>query len=135
MSTRSEKLIQQRPDIATSKINDQMGSEEYFQNAVLRPILKLQNDLFISVFKNYIKKHKNVFYELSIEKKQRYIEHAIQKDIKFRNSLKGMIIGMFTVEEYETYKLNSSALNKRMMNLLIVRLKDQLLLFDRIDAA
>jgi len=135
MSTRSEKLLQQRPDIPTSKINDQMGSEEYFQNAVLRPILKLQNDLFISVFKNYIKKHKNVFYELSIEKKQRYIEHAIQKDIKFRNSLKGMIIGMFTVEEYETYTLNSSALNKRMMNLLIVRLKDQLLLFERIDAA
>jgi hypothetical protein len=135
MSTRSEKLLQQRPDIPTSKINDQMGSEEYFQNAVLRPILKLQNDLFISAFKNYIKKHKNVFYELSIEKKQRYVEHAIQKDIKFRNSLKGMIIGMFTVEEYETYTMNSSALNKRMMNLLIVRLKDQLLLFDRIDAA
>ena len=135
MSTRSEKLLQQRPDIPTSKINDQMGSEEYFQNAVLRPILKLQNDLFIRVFKNYIKKHKNVFYELSIEKKQRYIEHAIQKDIKFRNSLTGRIIGMFTVEEYETYTLNSSALNKRMMNLLIVRLKDQLLLFDRIDAA
>ena len=135
MSTRSEKLLQQRPDIPTSKINDQMGSEEYFQNAVLRPILKLQNDLLISVVKNYIKKHKNVFYELSIEKKQRYSEHAIQKDIKFRNSLKGMIIGMFTVEEYETYTLNSSALNKRMMNLLIVRLKDQLLLFDRIDAA
>ena len=135
MSTRSEKLLQQRPDIPTSKINDQMGSEEYFQNAVLRPILKLQNDLFISVFKNYIKKHKNVFYVLSIEKKQRYIEHAIQKDIKFRNSLQGMIIGMFTVEEYETYTMNSSALNKRMMNLLIVRLKDQLLLFERIDAA
>ena len=135
MSTRSEKLLQQRPDIPTSKINDQMGSEEQFQNAVLRPILKLQNDLFISVFKNYIKKHKNVFYDLSLEKKQRYIEHAIQKDIKFRNSLKGMIIGMFTVEEYEIYTMNSSALNKRMMNLLIVRLKDQLLLFDRIDAA
>jgi len=135
MSTRSEKLLQQRPDIPTSKINEQMGAEEYFQNAVLRPILKLQNDLFISVFKNYIKKHKNVFYELSLEKKQRYVEHAIQKDIKFRNSLKGMIIGMFTIEEYETYTMNSSALNKRMMNLLIVRLKDQLLLFDRIDAA
>jgi len=135
MSSRSEKLLQQRPDIPTSKINDQMGSEEYFQNAILRPILKLQNDLFISVFKNYIKKHKNVFYELSLEKKQRYIEHAIQKDIKFRNSLKGIIIGMITVEEDQTYTMNSSALNKRMMNLLIVRLKDQLLLFDRIDAA
>lgn len=135
MSTRNEKLLQQRPDILTSKINDQMGSEEYFQNAVLRPILKLQNDLFIIVFKNYIKKHKNVFYELSLEKKKRYIENAIQKDIKFRNSLKGIIIGMFTVEEYETYTINSSALNKRMMNLLIVRLKDQMLLFEKIDAA
>lgn len=135
MSSRNEKLLKQRPDIPTSKINDQMGSEEYFQNAVLRPILKLQNDLFIIVFKNYIKKHKNVFYQLSLEKKKRYIENAIQKDIKFRNSLKGIIIGMFTVEEYETYTINSSALNKRMMSLLIVRLKDQMLLFEKINAA
>jgi hypothetical protein len=135
MSSRSEKLLQQRPDIPTSKINDQMGSEEYFQNAILRPILKLQNDLFVSVFRNYIKKHKNVFFDLTLEKKQHYIEQSIQKDIKFRNSLKGMVIGMFTVEEYETYTLNSSALNKRMMNLLIVRLKDQMLLFEKIDAA
>lgn len=135
MSSRSEKLLQQRPDIPTSKINDQMGSEEYFQNAILRPILKLQNDLFVSVFRNYIKKHKNVFFDLTLEKKQHYIEQSIQKDIKFRNSLKGMVIGMFTVGEYETYTLNSSALNKRMMNLLIVRLKDQMLLFEKIDAA
>jgi hypothetical protein len=135
MSSRSEKLLQQRPDIPTSKINDQMGSEEYFQNAILRPILKLQNDLFVSVFRNYIKKHKNVFFDLTLEKKQHYIEQSIQKDIKFRNSLKGMVIGMFTVEEYETYTLNSSALNKRMMNLLIVRLKDQMLLFEKVDAA
>ena len=135
MSSRSEKLLQQRPDIPTSKINDQMGSEEYFQNAILRPILKLQNDLFVSAFRNYIKKHKNVFFDLTLEKKQHYIEQSIQKDIKFRNSLKGMVIGMFTVEEYETYTLNSSALNKRMMNLLIVRLKDQMLLFEKIDAA
>lgn len=135
MSSRSEKLLQQRPDIPTSKINDQMGLEEYFQNAILRPILKLQNDLFVSVFRNYIKKHKNVFFDLTLEKKQHYIEQSIQKDIKFRNSLKGMVIGMFTVEEYETYTLNSSALNKRMMNLLIVRLKDQMLLFEKVDAA
>ena len=30
-----------------------------------------------------------------------YIENAIQKDINFRNSLKGMIIGQFTIEEYD----------------------------------
>ncbi len=52
-----------------------------------------------------------------------YIENVIQRDIKFRNSLKGMIIALFTIEEYAEYITNSSNLNKRMMNLLIERLK------------
>jgi hypothetical protein len=30
-----------------------------FQNEVLRPILKLQNDLFIASFKNYSAKYKD----------------------------------------------------------------------------
>ena len=107
MSPRDQKILQQRPDIPTSKINDQMSAEEYFQNATLRPILKLQNDLFLLVFRNYITKHKNVFYDLSLEKKLQYIEQSIQKDIKFRNALKGMVIGLFTEKEYETYIQNS----------------------------
>ena len=49
----------------------------------------------------------------------------IQKDIKFRNSLKGMIIALFSVEEYLDYIKNSSNLNKRMMTLLNERLKSQ----------
>jgi ATP-dependent Clp protease ATP-binding subunit ClpA len=59
-----------------------------------------------------------------------FIENAIQKDIKFRNSLKGMVIGQFTIEEYDMYIQNSSALNKRMMNLVIDRLKEQVQLFE-----
>ncbi len=59
-----------------------------------------------------------------------YIERAIQKDIKFRNSLKGMVIGQFTIEEYQEYIKNSSALNKRMMNMVIERLKDQIQLLE-----
>ena len=54
-----------------------------------------------------------------------YIENVIQRDIKFRNSLKGIIIGLFTVEEYKEYIQNSSNINKRMMNMLIERLKSQ----------
>lgn len=64
-----------------------------------------------------------------------YIENAIQKDIKFRNSLKGMIIGQFTVEEYLVYIENSSALNKRMMNIVIENLKNQLLLLESENVA
>ena len=91
----------------------------------------MQNPLLLVVFQNYIEKRKGVFYELGVEKKLAYIENTLIKDQKFRNSVKGMIIGLFTVEEYRTYCLNSSALNKRMMNMVIDRLKDQVQLLDQ----
>nr|WP_315154256.1 glyoxalase [uncultured Flavobacterium sp.] len=112
-------------------INIQSSSDELFQNEVLRPILKLQNDLFIASFLNYISKYKRDFYTKSVESKLAIIENAIQKDIKFRNALKGMIIALFTTDEYALYIKNSSSLNKRMMNLLIERLKSQVQLFDK----
>jgi len=111
-------------------VTSQSSSDEIFQNQVLRPILKLQNDLFIAVFRNYVSKYKNDFYSYSVEKKLTYIENSIHKDIKFRNSLKGIVIGLFTISEYNTYILNSSSLNKRMMNMLIERLKNQVQLFE-----
>ena len=107
-------------------INNQSSSEEVFQNKTLRPILKMQNDLFIQVFINYAIKQKNVFFSLTPEKKLMYVENVIQRDIKFRNSLKGMIIALFTLDEYTEYIRISSNLNKRMMNMLIERLKSQM---------
>ena len=131
MDTRSSHLLKIRPVLQKAKVNAETSSDEYFQNITLRPVIKLQNSLLIASFKNYIRKHKNTYCELSLEKRLEYIEKSIQKDIKFRNSLKGMIIGQFTVEEYETYIENSSALNKRMMRMVINRLKDQVQLLER----
>lgn len=111
-------------------VSAQSSSDEIFQNQTIRPILKLQNDLFIAVFINYVNKNKADFYTYTVEKKLQTIENSIQKDIKFRNSLKGIVMALFTVEEYETYIKNSSDLNKRMMNLLIDRLKSQVQLFE-----
>ncbi len=129
MNTRDFNLKSIRPEIPAATINDSMSSDERFQNLVLRPVIKLQNDLLIEVFINYVAKHKMVFYGLSIEKRIDYIENALQKDMKFRNSLKGMIIGQFTVEEYLLYIENSSALNKRMMNIVKQRLISNIQLF------
>jgi hypothetical protein len=126
MTDRSTNLNQIRPIISSALIYDTMSTDERFQNITLRPVIKLQNELFIEVFKNYVSKHKNVFYELSLSKQLDYIENAIHKDMKFRNSLKGMVIGQFTIEEYEIYIKNSSDLNKRMMNLVKERLVDHI---------
>jgi hypothetical protein len=111
-------------------ITSQSSLEEVFQNKTLRPILKLQNDLFIQVFINYAMKQKNVFFSLTPEKKMAYVENVIQRDIKLRNSLKGMVIAFFTLDEYSKYIQNSSNLNKRMMNMLIERLKSQIQLIE-----
>jgi hypothetical protein len=111
-------------------VSAQSSSDELFQNQTIRPILKLQNDLFIAVFINYVNKNKADFYSYTVEKKLQTIENSIQKDIKFRNSLKGIVMALFTTEEYNTYIQNSSSLNKRMMNLLIDRLKSQVQLFE-----
>ncbi|RZS90456.1 glyoxalase [Aquimarina brevivitae] len=131
MENRETNLLALRPEILSAKVHDNMTADEKFQNETIRPIVKLQNDLLIEVFRNYIAKRKNTFYDLTVEKKLSYIENAIQKDMKFRNSLKGMIIGQFTVEEYLIYIQNSSALNKRMMNIVKERLQSNIQLLER----
>mgnify|MGYP006194123569 CR=1 FL=1 len=130
MDSRDKNLLDQRPVIESAVITSTTLPDESFQNRTLRPVILLQNDLLIEAFRNYVQKHKNVFYEMSVEKKLSYIENAVQKDIKFRNSLKGMIIGQFTIEEYRFYITNSSALNKRMMNLVRERIQSNIQLFD-----
>ena len=127
MEARDNNVLELRGE-TLGTITNQSSIEEIFQNKTLRPILKLQNDLFIQVFINYAVKQKGVFFNLTPEKKMSYIENVIHRDIKFRNALKGMIIAFFTLDEYAEYIQISSNLNKRMMNMLIERLKSQLLI-------
>lgn len=129
MKTKDEVFLELRGE-SLGIISEFSSSEEKFQNQTLRPILKLQNDLLIEVFKNYAIKQKNVFFQLSPDKKLMYIDNAIHRDIKFRNSVKGIVIGLFTLSEYKEYIQNSSNLNKRMMNLVIERLKSQIQLLE-----
>ena len=114
---------------AIGNVTSQSASDEIFQNEILRPILKLQNELLIAAFTNYIFKSKSDFHTQTAAKKLVTIETIVQKDMKFQNTLKGMIIGLFTLEEYLWYTKNASSLNKRMMAMLIERLKSQLQLF------
>ncbi len=129
MDTRNQFITDFRGEMLGT-VTAQSSAEEVFQNQTLRPILKLQNDLLVEVFRNYITKSKTDFFHFPVEKKLQFIENSIQRDIKFRNSLKGIIIGLFTVTEYTEYIQNSSSLNKRMMSMLIERLKNQVQIFE-----
>jgi len=133
MLERNQPLEYLRPELPNAKVMNNTGDEERFQNQALRPIAKFQNDLLLAVFKKYIKRRKNAFYDLEIAKKEEYIEHAIKKDLKFRNLIKGIFIGLFTTKEYEEYQENSSQLNKRIGNLAIERLKSNIQYFHKVE--
>lgn len=107
-------------------ISSQTSSEESFQNNTIRPILKFQNDLFIVSFKNYISAHKNIFYTYSVDQKIAFIDNALQRDGQYNNLLKGMVVGLFTIDEFQEYHANISNFNKRIINMLAERLKSQL---------
>ena len=129
MSVRNQFIKEFRGE-ALGTISSESSSEEYFQNQILRPILKLQNDLFIEIFKNYIIKSKANFETFTIDKKLLFIENSIQNDMKFRSLLNGIVIGLFTTDEYLLYSQNVTAFNKRIIMMLVERIKSQLQLFD-----
>jgi len=125
MKNRSYDLIQMRPHIEKIKSFENMSRQEVFQNKTLRPILKLQNQLLLEIFRDYIITRKGTFYNLNNLNRLDYIEKNITKDQKFQNSIKGIIIGHFTIDEYQIYNQDISSINKRIINLAIDRLKDQ----------
>lgn len=101
------------------------GAFEKFQNEVLRPILKLQHDLLMEIFKTYCNKRKGTFDKLSEKEKSVYIDQTVRKDMKFKHYLEGIITGIFTLDEYQTFLENEEELTKRMVNLLVQRLQSQ----------
>ena len=107
-------------------VSQVMSPDEQFQNQTLRPILKFQNQLLLSLFIEYCKKQKNVFFKLPTDQKIQYITHALQRDLKFRSFIIGIVVGLFTLREFEIYAQNVSTCNKRISNLTIERLSSQL---------
>ncbi len=98
---------------------------EKFQNEVLRPVLKLQNDLLFEIFKIYADKRKGSFYKISEKEQMIYIDQCVRKDMKFKHYLEGIVTGMFTLEEYARFMENEEELTKRIINLLVQRLQNQ----------
>jgi len=99
---------------------------EIFQNQTLRPVLKLQNELYLSLFTNYAARQNADFESLSKGKKSIFIEQSLQKDSVLKNTFIGITIGMFTLEELEMYQFDSKVFNKRIITMLIERLKSQM---------
>lgn len=125
MISRDEFISQFRGN-SLGRIDIQSSGEEEFQNKTLRTILKLQNELILQIFNNYLTQNKIHFSNLSIDKKMNTIENTIAKDSSLQNTYKGIIIAFFTIDEYQLYSTFSSGINKRIRTMLIERIQSQL---------
>ena len=108
-------------------INSNTSLIEKFQNEVLRPIIKMQNNLLVTFFKNYIKNRKIEFNKLGVEFQEKKINSILTKDVNFKNILIGSIIGHLEENEIEIYFKSKTEINKRIIQIIKQRLQDNLI--------
>ena len=111
-----------RPKIKFDGSIENGSQEEIFQNSILRPIIKMQHDLLVAFFQNYLQRTKVDFLELSSFKKTELISNIFKNDIRFKVELRGLIIGHFTLKEYNEYQDMAPEINKRMVAMIKKRL-------------
>ncbi len=123
---RDNQLTSLRPNITANIEENPENSPGHFQNATLRPILKLQNELLLQMFKHYLQKSKGSFFQLSAPKQLEFIANSIRSDLRFRNMLTGTIIGHFTEKEWEVFATQEQEITRRIADMLIKRFSDQI---------
>jgi hypothetical protein len=98
------------------------SKEEIFQNETLRPILKLQHDLIITLAQEFLKS-RNITWEKVKEKDPfQWLNINIKRDIPFKNQLIGMVIGQFSKNELDEYLTFPKEMNKRIINMMTERM-------------
>lgn len=123
---RGRDLKNLRPVIPQADVNETMTDMEQFQNKTLRPILKFQNELLSTHFSQFARSYKKDWGSISNENKIAFIENALIKNQGLKNTVIGMIIGLFTLKEQEFYLKNKSEINRRIIQMGKQRIESHL---------
>ena len=120
--TRTDQLMALRPIVKIDTSKSSLHLEE-FQNNTLRPILKFQNEIILALVNNSFGK---VILPKSAIEKNLFIENYIQKNHILKNQLIGLTIALFTEFEVAFYLKHQSDINRRINQLIIKRVCDQI---------
>lgn len=117
---RNDILIKLRPLLKNSNILDKTNKLEAFQNKTLRPIIKFQHDLLLSILKNYLN-NKFDLENSTIEKTSTFIATAIKNDKNLNLQIVHNITGFFTLDEFAFYSENKKEIHKRIIQICTER--------------
>lgn len=127
INSRDQFLLKGRPEIPFIQNTTKTLDLEVFQNKVLRPILKLQKTIFVSVFLDELRRKKQDFTTFNSEEKHKAIQHHLNTNSSLKQRFLGIVIGLFTNAEIDFYQRHMSAINKRIFLMLKLRLENQLI--------
>lgn len=124
MENREQQLKKILPEIEGNKPSDSVN--ESFQNDVLRPILKFQNELIIQYFEHFVLENKIDFGLLKHSHKITRVHDLFKTNIQFKQFYMGFIVAYFTSADFDFYTQNKKEVNKRIIAMLIERICSQL---------
>ena len=127
INSRDQFLLKGRPEIPSIQNTTKTLDLEVFQNKVLRPILKLQNTIFVSVFLDELRRKKQDFTSFNSEDKHKAIQRHLNTNTSLKQRFLGIVMGLFTNTEMDFYQRHMSAINKRIFSMLKIRLEDQMI--------
>ncbi|MGJ8742937.1 glyoxalase [Polaribacter sp.] len=119
-------MIKKERPVLSNLVNTGTSETEKFQNEVLRPVIKMQHQLVITSFKNYLQKRKIDFSVLPDKKKRSKISSVYKTDNNYKNFILGVIIGQFSMDEFAFYGDKSSEINRRILQITSQRIKDSI---------
>ncbi|MBK8368308.1 MAG: hypothetical protein IPL10_13070 [Bacteroidetes bacterium] len=124
MDNRSEQLKNLRSVINVD--NSKSTDLETFQTNTIRPILKFQNDLILTLINQHLAENKIVVKNLTDNKKTERIHEIVKGNLQLKQLLTGITIALFTEEEMNYYHENKKEVVKRTITILLERVCSQL---------
>lgn len=121
---RDELFLQIRPEVEL--LPKKASDVELFQENTIKPIIRLQNDLIIFGFRTFLNKSSSNFKSLSSAHQITFINDRLKSDPALKNSFINYIVALFRMEELNFYTKNRLEIRKRIIDLSINLLEDQL---------
>lgn len=116
-----------RPEIPSINLDASSSEVELFQNKVLRPIIKLQHELIMCCFSNFIAQNKVLLHGYNKENKKFYLQKLFKTNTELKTELRSLIIGLFTLEEYKHFLSIKPKVIKRINTIIQNRITSSLL--------
>lgn len=120
-----------RPVLPDSLTEGDLKEEEFFQNMVLRPIIKMQHDILILRVKSYFLSKRVVFNVMDKKKRTLAIEQAFLNDHPFKKEIQGIVIGQLSQDEFQQYLKFEKSVNKRIFQMVKNRMLDSIIELSR----